>query len=284
MNIPLRSVFLAALIAFSPFAVSQNQPARPPEEVAVVFGQNIHYYEAGQGPVVILLHGLGAVEEVWLASFGALAPKYHVYALDQIGFGHSDKPLLEYKNATFVDFLQGFMQAQNVSKATLVGNSLGGWIAIDFSVQHPGRVEKLVLVDSAGLSSMQMPAVDLNASSLAGMRALLESIFYNKNLVAEQSVMQVFTDQVRNNDAYTIQRTLAGLATPQFEDAKLASIHSPTLVVWGRQDELIPVASAEKLRGGISGAKLVVFEACGHVPQIEKPAEFSQALLEFLGK
>jgi hypothetical protein len=80
---------------------------------------------------------------------------------------------------------------------------------------------------------MQMPAVDLNASSLAGMRALLESIFYNKNLVAEQSVMQVFTDQVRNNDAYTIQRTLAGLATPQFEDAKLASIRLPTSVVWG---------------------------------------------------
>jgi 2-hydroxy-6-oxonona-2,4-dienedioate hydrolase len=284
MNIPLRSVFLAALIAVSPFAVSQNQPLLPPEKVAVVFGQNIHYYEAGQGPVVILLHGLGAVKEVWMASFGALAPRYHVYALDQIGFGHSDKPLLEYKIATFVDFLQGFMQAQNISKATLVGNSLGGWIAIDFSVQHPGMVEKLVLVDSAGLSSMQMPAVDLNASSLAGMRAVLEAIFYNKNFVTDQSVMQVFTDHVRNNDAYTIQRTFAGLATPQFEDAKLASIHLPTLVLWGRQDELIPVASAEKLRGGISGAKLVVFEACGHVPQIEKPAEFNQALLEFLGK
>jgi len=72
------------------------------------------------------------------------------------------------------------MQAQNIGKATLVGNSLGGWIALDFTIQHPAMVEKLVLVDSAGLASMRPPTVDLNASSLAGMRAILESVFYNK--------------------------------------------------------------------------------------------------------
>ncbi|MFZ0418194.1 MAG: alpha/beta fold hydrolase [Candidatus Sulfotelmatobacter sp.] len=290
MNLRFRSVLLAAaLAAVVPFAflqnaLAQNQPGLPPEKVTAVFGQNIHYYEAGQGPVVILLHGLGSVKEIWMANFGALAPKYHVYTIDQIGFGHSDKPLLEYKIATFVDFLQGFMQAQNIGKATLVGNSLGGWIALDFTIQHPAMVEKLVLVDSAGLASMRPPAVDLNASSLAGMRAILESVFYNKQMVTDQTVLQVFTDHVRNNDAYTIQRMLAGLVTPQFEDTKLASIRVPTLVVWGRQDELIPVAGGEKLRDGIAGAKLVVFDQCGHVPQLEKAAEFNQALLEFLGK
>ena len=179
-----RSALLFATLAAIAFASSQNvfaqsQPGLPPEKVAVVFGQNIRYYEFGQGPVVILLHGLGSVKEIWLANVGALASKYHVYAIDQIGFGHSDKPLLEYKIATFVDFLQGFMQAQNISKATLVGNSLGGWIALDFTAQHPEMVEKLVLVDSAGLSSMHEPAVDLNASSVAGMRTVLESVFYN---------------------------------------------------------------------------------------------------------
>lgn len=285
MNLRFRCVLLATVLAaIAPFAFSQTQPGLPQERVTAVFGQNIHYYEAGQGPVVILLHGVGAVKEVWMASFGALAPKYHVFTIDQIGFGHSDKPLLEYEIATFVDFLQGFMQAQNISKATLVGNSLGGWIALDFTVQHPGMVDKLVLVDSAGLPWMQTPKVDLNASSLSGMRAVLESVFYDKKIVTDQSVLQIFTDHVRNNDAYTIQRTLAGFSTPQFEDTKLASIHAPTLVVWGRQDELIPVASGEKLRDGIAGAKLVVFEQCGHVPQIEKPAEFNHALLDFLGR
>ncbi|MGA8866580.1 MAG: alpha/beta fold hydrolase [Candidatus Sulfotelmatobacter sp.] len=128
MRFHLRSVVLsAALLAAVPFAFSQNQPAPPPEKVAAVFGQNIHYFEAGQGPVVILLHGLGAVKEVWLGSIGALAAKYHVYAIDQVGFGHSDKPLLDYKIATWVDFLHEFMRTQDIAKATLVGNSLGGW-------------------------------------------------------------------------------------------------------------------------------------------------------------
>jgi pimeloyl-ACP methyl ester carboxylesterase len=285
MKVHFRCVLLAAaLTTCSLFAVSQTQPGMPQEKVAVVFGQNIHYFEAGQGPVGILLHGLGAVKEVWMGSFGMLAAKYHVYAVDQIGFGHSDKPLLDYTIATWVDFLHEFMQTQNIGKATLVGNSLGGWIALAFAAKHAGMVDKLVLVDSAGIPWMpqQGPRVDLNPSSLAGTRVLLESLFYDKKTVTDGFVLQVFTDRMRNNDGYTIQRTLAGFAAPQF--VELASIHTPTLVMWGRQDELIPLASGEKLRDGIAGAKLVVFEQCGHVPQIEKPAEFNRALLEFLAK
>jgi 2-hydroxy-6-oxonona-2,4-dienedioate hydrolase len=283
-SVLLFSTLAAIAFASSQYVFAQSQPGLPPEKVAAVFGENIRYYEFGQGPVVILLHGLGSVKGIWLANVGALASKYHVYAIDQIGFGHSDKPLLEYKIATFVDFLQGFMQAQNINKATLVGNSLGGWIALDFAAQHPEMVEKLVLVDSAGLSSMREPAVDLNASSVAGMRTVLESVFYNKQMVTDQTVLRVFTDHVRNNDGYTIQRLQAGLVMPQFEDTKLAAIHAPTLVVWERQDELLPVAAGEKLRDSIAGAKLTVFDQCGHVPQLEKAAEFNQALLDFLAK
>ena len=99
----MRSRFqlLCAVLAFAaPFAFPQNQPAPPTEKVAVVFSQKIHYFEAGKGSAVILLHGLGGGKEAWLASFGALAAHYHVYAIDQIGFGLSDKPLLNYKVAT----------------------------------------------------------------------------------------------------------------------------------------------------------------------------------------
>jgi 2-hydroxy-6-oxonona-2,4-dienedioate hydrolase len=285
MKLTYRNAFVtAALLAVSSLACAQTQPSLPPEKTAVVYGQNIRYIEAGQGPTVILLHGLGSVKEIWSANIGALSAKYHVYALDQIGFGHSDKPLLDYKIATFVDFLHAFMQSQNLSKATLVGNSLGGWIALDFAARHPEMVDKLVLVDSAGLPWGKAIAVDLNPASLEDMRTLLDSIFYDKKMVSEEFVLQAFTNHVRNNDSYTIQRTLAGFAQNQFEDAKLASIHSPTLVVWGREDELIPVSSGEKLRDGIPGAKLVVFEHCGHVPQLEKAAEFNQALIDFLGK
>lgn len=286
MKISSRLVLLAVTIVSLGAVAFGQMPAAPPEKTAVVYGQNIRYFEAGQGPAVILLHGLGAVKEVWLGNFDALAAKYHVYAIDQIGFGRSDKPLLEYRIATWVDFLEAFMQSQNIAKATLVGNSLGGWIALDFTVHHPEMVDKLVLVDAAGLTWGQPggPVVELNPASVGETRSLLEGIFYDKKMVTDQFVVQVFTNHMRNNDGYTIQRTLAGFAQPQFEDDKLKSIHAPTLVVWGREDKLIPVARAERFRDGIPGAKLVVFEQCGHVPQLEKPAEFNQALLDFLGK
>lgn len=275
----------AALISVCSFVFAQGQPSPPPEKTAVVYSQNIRFIEAGQGPAVILLHGLGAVKEVWMANLSALSAKYHIYALDQLGFGHSDKPLLDYRIATFVDFLHGFMQSQSIGKATLVGNSLGGWIALEFTAQHPEMVDKLVLVDSAGLPWGQGGAnIDLNPSSVAGWRTLLESIFYDKKMVTDQFVLQAFSNHMRNNDGYTIQRTLAGFAQPQFEDGKLKSIHTPTLVVWGREDALIAVDRADKFREGISGAKLVIFEQCGHVPQLEKPADFNRAVLDFLEK
>jgi pimeloyl-ACP methyl ester carboxylesterase len=282
MNLQFRCGLLILALLAASFALSQDR-SLPQEKTAVVFGQNIHYFEAGQGPAVFLLHGIGGAKELWMGNIGALAAGYHVYAIDQIGFGHSDKPFLDYKIATFVDFLYAFMQTQNIGKAAVVGNSFGGWIALDFAIQHPGMVEKLVLVDSAGLAWLQ-PLAEMNPSSLAATRTLIESVFYDKKMISDDAVRQVFTDRMRDNVGYTIQRTVAGFATPQFEDAKLAAIHVPTLVMWGRQDELIPLASGEKLRDGISGAKLVVFDQCGHVPQIEKSDEFNRALLEFLGK
>src|SRR5205807_828616 len=213
ISVRSRSVLIfAVLIAVSAFGFSQT-PSLPPEKVATVFGQSIHYSEAGKGPAVILLHGLGASKEVWMPTFGPLAAKYHVFAIDQIGFGHSDKPLLDYKIATFADFLYGFMQAESIDKATLVGNSLGGWIATDFAVQHPAMVDKLVLVDSAGIPWQQAPTVDLNPSSLAALRTFLESLFYDKHIVTDQFVLQVFTNDMNNNDGYAIQRTLAGFAS-----------------------------------------------------------------------
>lgn len=272
----------AAMVSLSS---GQTQPSLPPEKVAVVLGQNIHYYEAGQGPAVILLHGLGANAGIWVSTVGPLSANHHVYALDQIGFGHSDKPLLDYKVVTFVDFLYGFMQSQKLSKATLMGNSLGGWVALEFAAQHPEMVDKLVLVDSAGLPFSQAPSISLNPSSLAEMRKVLEAVFYDKKIVTEEFVQLAYRAHLQNNDGYTIQRTLAGFSSPdQFETAKLAVIHAPTLIVWGRQDELTPLAMGEQLREGISGAKLAQFDQCGHIPQMEKPAEFNRAVLEFLGQ
>lgn len=264
MNNRFRFSLIAIVLALATSA--QSQAGLPEDKVTPVFGQNIHYFEAGQGPTVILLHGLGAVKEIWLANFAALASKYHVYAIDQIGFGHSDKPLLDYKIATFSDFLYGFMQAQHVAKASLIGNSLGGWIALDFVTQHSDMVDKLVLVDAAGLSFQTPPlAIDLNPASLGATRKMLEAIFYNKAFVTDAAVERIFADHMRNNDGYTIQTTMAGIMA-------------------GHQFELLPPVYGQKLHEGIADSKLVTLDQCGHVPQLEKSSEFNQAVLEFLAR
>ena len=277
-----------SLVALVPRAPAQAPPSLPPEKIVEVLGQKIHYYEAGQGPNVIFLHGLGGDAGMWAGNIGPVSEKYHVYVLDQIGFGRSDKPLIDYKIETFVEFLQVSMQALGVPKATLVGNSLGGWIAADFAAQHPEMVEKLVLVDAAGMRFERNPEllpVDLNPSSLAGTRKILESVVYNKTSVTDALVRRVFEQHLKIGDGYTIQRVMAGIFTrDQFEDGKAGSVHAPTLVLWGHDDALIPLATAERFQKAIPGAKLVVIDQCGHVPPVEQPDEFARIVGDFLAE
>jgi 2-hydroxy-6-oxonona-2,4-dienedioate hydrolase len=279
---------IAAFLLLPALAVAQFQPSMPPEKAVILYGQSIHYYEAGQGPNLIFLHGLGGDATNWAPNIGPLAEKYHVYGPDQIGFGNSAKPLVEYRIETFVAFLHAFMQALNIPKATLVGNSLGGWIAADFAARYPEKVDKLVLVDAAGLGPEGPPTplpVDLNPASPSGMRKVLEFIVYNKQWVTDEIARQAFEQRLKRGDGYTIQRVIAGiLAGNQFLDAKVGSIKAPTLVLWGREDALTPLSLGERFQKGIPGAKLTVLDQCGHIPQLEKPLEFNKALLEFLAQ
>jgi 2-hydroxy-6-oxonona-2,4-dienedioate hydrolase len=303
------ALLAVALILGSSHAFAQVPPPMPPARTIEVFGQHIQYYEQGHGANVIFLHGLGGEASNWAANIGPVGEGFHVYALDQIGFGHSDKPLVDYKIATFVDFLRGFMQELKIPKATLVGNSLGGWIAVEFAVQHPEMVDELVLVDAAGLLPEGVPGfvnqkvekgprkfiselvagnampVDLNPSSLEGMRKVLEYLVYNKQAISDDMVQSAFEGHLKSGDGYTIQRVLDGVnSTNQFEEGKLQGLHLPTLVIWGREDRLIPLDAGKRYQKGVDAAELVVISNCGHIPQIEKSTEFNRALLDFLAK
>jgi len=276
-------VLLMAVIAVPAFG--QVQPA---DKTIAVFGQSIHYFDMGSGPVVVLLHGLGARKEDWLPVFEPMAQKYRLLVPDQIGFGKSDKPLLDYSVQTYVDFLNEFLRQLKVEKASLVGESLGGWIAALYVAEigggaHLVPVENLVLVDAAGLKQDQ-PIPDLNPSSLAAMRGVLEAVFYDTSWVNEDALRKIFTDKLAVHDAYTV-RSFLGNPTREKErlDDRLASIKVPTLVVWGKHDKLLPIASGERYAAGIAGAKMVSFEKCGHVPPVEKTEEFLAAVIAFLG-
>jgi pimeloyl-ACP methyl ester carboxylesterase len=266
-------------------AFGQGQPA---DKTITVFGQSIHYFDMGAGPVVVLLHGLGSRKEDWLPVLEPMAQKYRLLVPDQIGFGRSDKPLLDYSIQTYVDFLNEFLRQLKVEKASLVGESLGGWIAALYVSEISGGahlipVEKLVLVDAAGLKQ-DKPIPNLNPSSLVDMRVMMEAVFFDTSWLNEDALRKIFTDKLAAHDGYTVRSILGNPAIgTERLDERLRNIKVPTLVVWGKQDKLLPIASGERYAAGIPGAKLVSFDKCGHVPPIEKTEEFVAAVTGFLG-
>jgi len=276
------------ILLLAVFAVPTFGQGQPQDKTITVFGQAIHYFDMGSGPVVVLLHGLGSRKEDWLPVLDPMAQKYRLLVPDQIGFGKSDKPLLDYSIQTYVDFLNEFLRQLKVEKASLVGESLGGWIAGLYVAEIGGGahlipVEKLVLVDAAGLKQ-DKPIPDLNPSSLAAMRGMMEAVFYDTSWLSEDALRKIFTDKLAVHDGYTVRSILGNpaLATERL-DERLGSIKVPTLVTWGKQDKLLPIASGERYAAGIAGAKLISFDKCGHVPAIEKTEEFLAAVTSFLG-
>jgi len=267
---------------------SETQDAAIADKYATVFGAKIHYLEAGSGPVVILLHGLGGSTANWAPTIAPLAQKYRVIVPDQIGFGKSDKPMLNYRVSTLVDFLDGFYKQVGVQKASLVGNSLGGFTAAAFAIAHPEKVDKLVLVDAAGfaVTGDLDPKVlnGLNASTRQQVRDLLSLVFYNKEqFSSDMAIDAFFASRVTAGDQYTIQRFIDSFAHGEdMLDGKLGAIKHPTLIIWGREDGLTQLAMGQRFNKEIAGSQLFIIEKCGHVPQLEKAVEFNAGLLKFL--
>ena len=284
MNVAAQSARQAAPVTIAPVAQTAAQGGKE----VTVFGQKIHYVEAGSGPVVVLLHGLGGNTTNWAFTVPALAAKYRVIVPDQIGHGQSAKPFINYRMGTYTDFLDKFLDELKVERATLVGNSMGGWIAALYTLQKPARVERLVLVDAAGFKpppDLDLAALSgLNPSTRAGMRQLASLVFHNKLFTSDAAIDLMLTQRMSAGDGYTIQSLVESIHRGEdMLDGRLSAIKAPTLIVWGREDGLTPLArEGEKFKKEMPAAQLLVFDECGHVPQVEKAADFNAALLKFL--
>ena len=268
-------------------AASQPQTV-PVEKDITVYGTKIHYAEAGSGPTVILLHGLGGNWTNWALNIGPLAANYHVLAPDQIGFGKSDKPLINYSIGTYVDFLDQFCKQLKIERVSLVGVSMGGWIAASYAIAFPNKVDRLVLVDAAGYAPPanfdNRTLYGLNPSTRAGMKALSEKVFYNQAIFGSDAVIdRLMSQRINAGDGYTINSIIESLGRGEgYLDKRVQAIKQPTLIVWGRQDGLVLLADGERFKKEISYSNLVVFEQGGHVPPVEKAADFNAAVLKFL--
>jgi pimeloyl-ACP methyl ester carboxylesterase len=265
--------------------------AEPTAKDATVLGHRIHYLEAGRGDPVILLHGMGGEGARWMPTIQGLAPHFRIIAPDQIGFGQSDKPLTTYHTGVFAGFLVGFMKAIGVPRATIIGQSMGAAVALHLAVHHPELLERLVLVNGVGFRAASDPPPPppnwrdrqmANAGTLGESRAYLEKLYYDRSLVTDSLVEQNLILRLRS--AYTIEsmqtansRGLSGVAEDEVRGIKV-----PTLLVWGMNDPLSPVANADKLNAAIESSRKVLIDGAGHFPFLEHPDKFNQIVLEFL--
>jgi triacylglycerol lipase len=265
----------------------------PAKRSVSVFGQKIAYYDTGSGPVVVLLHGFGSEARFdWGNVILPLAQHHRVLALDQIGFGSSDKPLVDYSIQTYVDFLGEFLRTLNIQQFTLAGESLGGWISALYTIESLGpentgphalpRPQRLILEDAAGMAPLPSASPIAISGTLADAHGVA-IVFHDKSRVTEEFVREAWALKLKANDGFT-ERSLWGNPKTATEvvSNRLAKIAVPTLVVWGGSDEILPLAQGRAYAEGIPGAKLSIIPECGHGPSIEKPAEFLAAVLPFV--
>lgn len=296
-----RILGLVCLLALGlPLAAQATEPLLmpasklPPVKSVRVFGQKIVYYDLGAGPVVVLVHGMASQARFdWGNVMLPLAAKHRVIALDEIGFGRSDKPLIDYSVQTEVDFLGEFLRTLQVKEFSLAGESLGGWIAALYTIEaldaaNTGpyalpKPSRLILEDAAGMIPLKTGPHGAPVSGTLEDARGVAIVFHDKSRVTEEYVREQWAMKMEANDGFT-QRSLwsSPKLAGEVVSERLKGITIPTLVVWGGNDELLPLEQGRAYAAGIAGAKLVIVPECGHAPSAEKPKEFLAAALPFL--
>lgn len=263
----------------------------------LVNGHRIHYIATGQGEPLILLHGLGAWCDLWASTIAELKRHYFVVAPDILGFGRSEAPRIRYTRDLLVRWFGAFMDVIGCHSAHVCGNSMGGAIALDFAWRFPERVKRLILVDPAGLGPEIGFMPRLSSLPLLGeffaqpwrwnMRRAWRHLMGDPSWVTEEFVDYVSTyrrDNVSTRPYLVALReyvTFRGLK--ETLEHQLDGIKMPTLLVWGEKDRLFPEMQGARAARRIPQCVYRVMRGCGHVPFMERPAEFADHVLGFLG-
>lgn len=275
----------------------------PPEHV-VIHGRNVAYRLEGEGPLVVLLHGMAGNASTWERVVPALAHRFTVLAVDLPGHGASAKPADgDYSLGSFASVVRDLMLMLGLERGTIVGQSLGGGVAMQFAYQFPSRCERLVLVGSGGLGPDVSPL--LRVLAIPGVEFLYPVIFASPLRSAGRWVFGALHKVGLRPSAYVDQiwRSYESLCDAETRAAFARTLHSvvgaggqrvsalghlplardiPTLIVWGTADAIIPSAHAEDAAAALPNSRLEIFDGVGHFPHCEDPDRFVRVLLEFI--
>lgn len=253
-----------------------------------------NYHDQGEGFPAILIHGSGPGVSAWAnwrMNLADLGRRRRVLAPDLAGFGYTERPASSsYDKGSWLRHLLGFMDALGIESADLIGNSFGGSLALSIAISNPDRVRRLVLMGSVGVRFPITDALERvwgYVPSIENMKALLELFAYNRDLVSDDLVELRYKASVQPGlqEAYTNmfpaprQRWVEALA---MSDEDIRSVTQSTLVVHGREDQVIPVEASLRLFDLLGNAELHLFRSCGHWTQIEHSARFNRLVDDFL--
>ena len=267
-------------------------------------GRSISYLEAGEGPLLLLIHGIAGTRESWRAVIERLAREHTVLAPDLPGHGTSAAGCGDYSLGAFASTLRDLVLTLGHQRATLVGHSLGGGVAMQFSYQFPELTERLVLVSSGGLG--KEVSLLLRAAALPGASLFIAATAEPGRVVGSSVARGLSVVGLRPSaDVAEVARGYASLADSRRRSAFLATLRSvvgtegqrvqaadrlylaaalPVLILWGDRDPIIPAHHGEAAHEAIPGSRLEIFEGIGHMPQLEAPARFVAALERFLAE
>jgi pimeloyl-ACP methyl ester carboxylesterase len=266
-----------------------------------VNGLRIRYRCAGEhGSVLVLLHGIGRTLEDWSENMLALGRSYRVFAVDFPGCGFSDKPVLPYVTPFLAGFVRDFLRALGIERVTLIGNSMGGGISLEFSALFPELLERLVLVAPAGmgpkgaqflgLCSIPVFGEVISRPSRLGSKRALEFLFADRSMMTEARAARDFELSSQPGATRAFLKMLRFMANrhgakPAFYNRSLenaSNVRVPTLIIWGVQDQILPVEYGPVAERIIPGSRLQIYDPCGHFPMLERAQDFNALLLEFL--
>ena len=273
-----------------------------PAQRVSVHGYDVAFRQAGAGPVLLLLHGMAGSSGTWIPTMHLLQSQYTLLAPDFLGHGRSAKPLGDYSLGNHASGMRDFLNLLGIDRATVVGQSFGGGVAMQFAYQFPELCERLVLVDAGGLG--REVSWLLRLLTLPGAEYVMPVVFPSfvrdwgdavSGFLRDRGIQRARTAEMwrsyrsltepENRRAFV--RTVRAVIDPGGQsvsamDRLYLAAHMPTLIVWGEDDRIIPLAHAYQAHDAIPNSRLEVMEGVGHFPHAEDPDRFVEILVDFM--
>jgi pimeloyl-ACP methyl ester carboxylesterase len=267
-----------------------------------IHGEDLAYRRGGEGPVLLLLHGMAGSSGTWIAAMRLLQKHYTVVAPDFLGHGKSAKPLGDYSLGNHASGIRDFLHILDIERVTVVGQSFGGGVALQFAYQFPEHCERLVLVDAGGLG--REVSVMLRLLTLPAIEYVMPVLFpgfardWGDSVIRflgargirharATEMWRAYRSLTEYENRQAFMRTMRAVIDPGGQSVSATSrlylaAHMPTLIVWGDQDKIIPVSHAYQAHDAMPNSRLEIMKGVGHFPHVEEPVRFADILQDFL--